>query len=139
MGTPLGYNVNLHNYAQDVAPPHAAHDQKLCGKVVDAKAGKLDVAPCLVASGLAGPYWILAYNAQDGYAIVSGGAPTNSAPGGCRTGTGVNDSGLWILTRTQSRDENLVQKARDIAASKGFDLSVLNDVDNTACGTEFLI
>ncbi|CAE7270952.1 unnamed protein product [Symbiodinium necroappetens] len=51
------------------------------------------------------------------------------------TGSGTNGSGLWIFTRDQKRDEALVQKVRAIAAQKGFDLSVLNDVDQSACGS----
>merc|ERR1712137_1244805 len=51
----------------------------------------------------------------------------------CRTGQGVNQAGLWIFTRQQVRDDNSVRKVRNIAEKKGFDLTVLNDVDQTNC------
>jgi len=131
----LGYTVNVHNYAEEVAPPHKPHDSGslICARAVNETAGKLEVAPCFLPSFAAGPYWVVDYNDAEGYALISGGAPTNSAPGGCRTGTGINKSGLWIFTRKQARDDALVQKVRGIAKSKGFDVSVLNDVDQTNC------
>ena len=46
------------------------------------------VAPCFLPSFLAGPYWILEFNDEEGWAIVSGGPPTQEAAGGCRTGPG---------------------------------------------------
>merc|ERR1719220_2539895 len=64
---------------------------------------------------------------------LSGGQPSTKTSGGCRTGSGVNGAGLWIFTRQQQRDEQLVQKVRRIAATQGFDLSVLNDVNQTGC------
>merc|ERR1712151_1024338 len=97
--------------------------------------GKLAVAPCWLPSLTAGPYWVLAFDDSEGYALISGGAPTKVAAGGCQTGSGINKAGLWVFTRQQTRNEALVQKIRGIASSKGFDLSVLNDVDNTACTT----
>mmetsp|Transcript_27629 Transcript_27629/g.69335 ORF Transcript_27629/g.69335 Transcript_27629/m.69335 type:complete len:230 (-) Transcript_27629:109-798(-) len=130
-----GYEVGVHNHAEDVAPPHKVHDSgsTLCAKVVDPSSGKLAVAPCFLPSFLAGPYWVIAYDEGQGFALISGGAPAKASPDGCRTGTGVNGSGLWIFTREQKRNEKLVNKVRGIAAAKGFDLSVLNDVDQTEC------
>lgn len=135
-----GYNVLVHNHAEDVAPPHAVHDSGnfLCAKVVDSQSGKLEVAPCFVPSLFSGPYWVLAFDEEKGYALISGGAPVNSAPGGCRTGSGVNDAGLWIFTRQQKRDDSLVDYVRGIAVGKGFDLSVLNNVDQTDCASELV-
>lgn len=64
------------------------------------------------------------------WALVSGGPPTEMTPSGkCRTGSGVNGSGLWIFTRAQKRDPVLINKIRAIASAKGFDLSVLIDVE----------
>uniref|UniRef100_A0A7S2QN00 Lipocalin/cytosolic fatty-acid binding domain-containing protein n=1 Tax=Zooxanthella nutricula TaxID=1333877 RepID=A0A7S2QN00_9DINO len=133
----LGYEVAVHNHAEDALPPYAAHDSgsTLCAKVVDAASGKLAVAPCFLPPSLfAGPYWVLAFSQEEGYALISGGAPTKpSSHGGCSTGRGVNNAGLWIFTRGASRDQALVDKVRGIAAAKGFDLSVLNDVDQSRC------
>jgi hypothetical protein len=117
-----------------------------------------EVAPCFLPSSFAGPYWIVAFSVQEGWALVSGGPPTlPGANGTCRTGTGVNGSGLWIFTRQQRRDGAIVDKVRAIAAQKGnrsppdnnigvwlcslpmslpragFDLSVLVDIDQSNC------
>jgi lipocalin len=136
-----GYGIQVHNYAEDVAPPHTIHDSGdfICAKVVEESSGKLEVAPCFLPSFAAGPYWVVDFNDEEGYALISGGAPSKSAPGGCQTGSGVNDAGLWIFTRQQKRDEALVQKVRGIAAQKGFDLSVLNDVDQVACNQSLVV
>lgn len=130
-----GYDIQVHNVAADDAPPHGVHDSGafICAKIVDASAGKLAVGPCFLPSSFAGPYWVIAYDESEGYALISGGPPTQPTPNGCRTGTGVNDAGLWIFTRTQSRDEALVQKVRHIATDKGFDVSVLEHVNQTQC------
>ena len=131
-----GYDVNVHNHAEAVEPPHKPYDSgsKICAKIVDKARGKLEVAPCFLPTSAAGPYWVLDYDEGAGYALISGGAPTLAAESGCKTGTDTNNSGLWIFTRAQKRDEALVQKVRAIAASKRFDLSVLNDVDQSDCG-----
>mmetsp|Transcript_51649 Transcript_51649/g.122934 ORF Transcript_51649/g.122934 Transcript_51649/m.122934 type:complete len:224 (-) Transcript_51649:140-811(-) len=129
----LGYDVNVHNYAEEVAEPHKPHEASLCAKVVSEAEGKLEVAPCFLPAALAGPYWVVDYNEAEGYAVISGGAPSIAGDGGCRTGSGVNNAGFWIFTRQQSRNEQVVQKARKVAASKGFDLSVLHDVNQEGC------
>lgn len=133
-----GYDIQVHNHAEDVASPHKVHDsgKALCAKIVDAQTGKLAVAPCFLPSSFAGPYWVLAYSEQEGYALISGGPPTVVAEGGCRTGSGVNGSGLWIFTRKQQKDEALIETVRGIAAQKGFDLSVLGSVDQSSCSSE---
>merc|ERR1719335_1177397 len=132
-----GYSVQVHNYAQE--KDGKAHDS---GKFICARGtnssdpAKLEVGPCFLPrlkGFTTGPYWVLAYNETQGYALVSGGQPSLKGPGGCRTGSGVNGAGLWIFTRQQQRDQRLVKKVRDIAAAMGFDLSVLADVDQAAC------
>lgn len=101
-------------------------------------ASKLAVAPCFLPRNFAGPYWIVAYNETEGYALISGGQPTIPAPvgsnvTGCRTGTGVNNSGLWIFTRSRKRDEDLIKRVIAIAKYAGFDTSILFDVDQRSC------
>lgn len=59
--------------------------------------------------------------------------PSGNGDGLCRTGTGINDSGLWIFSRSPERDESLIATVRQIAVDAGFDVSVLNDVDHTSC------
>ena len=96
-------------------------------------ASKLGVAPCFVPKFFAGPYGIVAYNEDEGWALASGGQPTIQVGDGCKTGTGLNNSGLWIFTREHTRDNDIVNKVRNVAKSKGFDITVLNDVDQTNC------
>jgi len=131
----FGYEVAVHNHAEDVNPPHKVYDSGslICAKIVDQQRGKLEVAPCFLPKLFAGPYWVIDYDEGEGYALISGGAPTVATESGCKTGSGINDSGLWIFTRQQARDQKLVDQVRSIAASKGFDVSVLNDVDQTRC------
>ena len=68
--------------------------------------------------------------------MVSGGQPKNAGENGCTTGTGTNNSGLWIFTRAQQRDEALIDSVRNIATAAGFDVSVLNDVDQSNCAAQ---
>jgi hypothetical protein len=75
-----------------------------------------------------------AYDEAEGYALVSGGQPTIPGEnGGCKTGTGTNNSGLWIFTRSQERNDDVINKVRSIAETAGFDTSVLNDVVQDGC------
>jgi lipocalin len=128
-----GWDVQVHNHAEE--KDGKAHDSGsfLCAKIVDESAGKLEVGPCFFPPKLtAGPYWIIAYDEQEGYALISGGAPTVATDTGCTTGTGVNGSGLWIFTRQSQRDQVLVDKVRAVATVAGFDISVLNDVEHSS-------
>jgi len=99
---------------------------------------QLGVAPCFLPQWFAGPYWIVSYRegAKDGYALVSGGQPenviegeTDCGAGGaepcCKTGDGVNNSGLWILTRQRNPLAALVTEVLGIAKELGFSTSVL--------------
>merc|ERR1712113_1164076 len=104
--------------------------------VINQTAGKAEVAPCFIPTVLAGKYWVVGFNKTEGWALVSGGPPTIASADGCKTGTGENDSGLWIFTRQQQRDDTIIQKVRGIAKGKGYDLSVLKDVDHTNCTAE---
>lgn len=127
-----GYTVGVDNRASDRLGNQ--YGGQLCAYQTGESSSKLAVAPCFLPKLAAGPYWVVAYDENEGYALVSGGQPTHSGEnGGCRTGRGINDSGLWIFTRNQVRDDALVDKVRSIASNAGFDLSVLNDVDQTNC------
>ena len=66
-----GYDVQVHNSATD--DQGVIHDsgKTLCAKQVDG--AKLEVAPCFLPTFTAGPYWILAHNETEGYALISGG------------------------------------------------------------------
>ena len=103
---------------------------------------KLAVAPCFLPKAFSGPYWIVAYDEGMGYALISGGQPdllSFDSKGdfvGCTTGAGINNSGLWIFSRSSYRDEGLISFVRGLAVEMGFDVSVLNDVDQSSetCG-----
>jgi len=130
--TLFGYTVSVHNHAEE--KDGKIHDAKICAASDGSgDPAKLEVAPCFLPKFAAGPYWILEFNQEEGYALVSGGQPTKQGTDGCRTGSGVNGSGLWIFLRTQQRDEAKINKVRALAKAQGFDLSVLNDVDQTNC------
>eukprot|EP00937_MAST-01D_sp_MAST-1D-sp2_P006571 g6571.t1 len=113
----------------------------ICGSVTNANetAAKLSVGPCKLPQwvpGARGPYWVLAAGpsaAKYDWALISGGQPTHEAAGGCRTGTGINGSGLWIFLRSKTRDEPTVGMVRALAAKQGFDLSVLHNVTHEGC------
>merc|ERR1719433_329136 len=95
----LGWSIDVSNrYILDSGEPQPNGD--LCARTPDAsEPAKLQVAPCFLPSFLGGPYWIIAHNEAEGYALISGGQPTIQGENGCKTGTGTNDSGLWIFTR----------------------------------------
>jgi len=133
--TLFGYNLKVSNHAEDKDGKALGPLTEICAKIVDENAGKAEVSPCFLPKALAGPYWIEAFDQEAGWALVSGGPPTIEGTNGCMTGTGTNNSGLWIFTRKQERDDALVQKIKGIAAAKGFDVSVLKDTDQTNCAS----
>ena len=132
--TLLGYTVDVNNFAYNEVGD--TREANLCAYQTGDSGtdlSKLAVAPCWLPTIFSGPYWIVAYDEDEGYALISGGQPKNEVEGGCRTGTGTNNSGLWIFSRSAVRDEALIANVRNIASDAGFDLSVLNDVDQTNC------
>jgi hypothetical protein len=137
-----GYDIGVYNVASNGSGEEMVGE--LCASVVTD--GKLQVAPCFLPKRFAGPYWIVDYqegdNEEEGYALISGGQPKNVVTNGqdvntcgvdesspcCKTGDGVNNSGLWIFTRQKSPPQDLVDKVRGIAKQKGFATSILFDV-----------
>eukprot|EP00929_Paragymnodinium_shiwhaense_P031082 TRINITY_DN174_c0_g1_i1.p1 TRINITY_DN174_c0_g1~~TRINITY_DN174_c0_g1_i1.p1 ORF type:complete len:217 (-),score=40.07 TRINITY_DN174_c0_g1_i1:203-853(-) len=135
--TVLGYDVDVHNHAQEKDGKVHDSGSLIKAKIVDAKRGQLLVGTFFLPTFLAGPYWVIDYSEEEGYALISGGPPkVEGKDGKCKNGGGVNGSGLWIFTRSQSRDDTLMNKVRSIAEAKGFDLSVLNDVDQSNCKSQ---
>lgn len=126
-----GYTIQVYNQASDKDGNVMDSGTFLCAYAYDEEdPAKLAVAPCFLPKASSGNYWVVAYDEEEGYAMVSGGQPFLETPLGCRLGSGTNDAGLWIFSRDPNPPEGLVQKVRDIASSKGFDVSVLNDVDH---------
>ena len=93
----------------------------------------MKIAPLSLPTAFVGPYWVVAFSVADGRALVSGGPPKQKTRGGCKTGSGINGSGLWILSRKCQAPYSHVRAARAAAEAKGVDLSVLKDVDQSNC------
>jgi len=131
-----GYTVDVFNYAED-GEGGSSSGGNLCADYDRDTPSRLKVAPCFLPKFFAGPYWIVAYEeGNEGYALVSGGQPEEMVDGEadcgpdrteacCKTGDGINNSGLWILTRQTNPSNALVETVRGIAREKGFTTSVL--------------
>jgi lipocalin len=141
-----GYDIGVFNVAAELTSEAAINQSDvmmgdLCAKADNLERGKLKVAPCFLPSWFAGPYWIVDYDEEAGYAIISGGQPNipvkgetscgeNGSQQCCKTGDGVNNSGLWIFMRLQNPSDELVESASNIAKVKGFATSVLFHVEH---------
>jgi len=79
-------------------------------------------------------YWVLAYDEEEGAALIAGGQPDtpNSNGDGLCTYSD-NIKGLWIFTRSPVRDEALIEKYRNIARENGIDPSMMLDVVQEGC------
>merc|ERR1712061_518846 len=80
--TLLGYDVKVHNIAYEKDGKIHDSGDIIYAKIIDAKTGKLEVAPWFLPTGLSGAYWVIDYDESDGYALVSGGAPSTTGEGG---------------------------------------------------------
>ena len=97
-----GYEVGVHNHAEEVDGTVHDSGDKICAKGTDDEdTANLKVVPCFLPTFLVGPYWVLAYDEDEGYALVSGGQPTIKTPDGCKNGSGTNNSGLWMFGKWQ--------------------------------------
>lgn len=134
-----GYTVDVFNYAETSSGE--TQQGNLCADFDEETPSQLTVAPCFLPQLFGGPYWVVSYREgdEDGYALVSGGQPKNIVEGEnncgaqgsdpcCKTGDGINRSGLWILTRQRNPTEALVNEVRTVAKQMGFSTSVLFDV-----------
>lgn len=139
-----GYTIDVLNYAEtsNTSTGTSSSGASLCADSDKATPSQLTVAPCFLPQWLGGPYWVVAYREgdTDGYALVSGGQPRNVVENEthcglqgkdpcCKTGDGINRSGLWILTRQRNpTDDSLVKEVRGIANQMGFSTAVLFNV-----------
>merc|ERR1711904_466735 len=149
-------HIKVHNYANinhtngpvDDSDVHVKALGGICGKATGDVASKLEVGPCylgVISRFTYGPYWVVAAGdsscvgatcpqpEQYEWALISGGQPKHQTAGGCTTGTGVNDSGMWIFQAASQRNETLLAGVEAIAKAKGFDISVLHDVEQAGC------
>jgi len=82
-------------------------------------------------------YWVLAYNEEDGMALIAGGQtdlPNGNGDELC-TYSDVQ-SGLWIFSRSRMRNDTLIEKYRNIARDNGIDPSIMLDVSQVDCEDE---
>mmetsp|Transcript_4279 Transcript_4279/g.4956 ORF Transcript_4279/g.4956 Transcript_4279/m.4956 type:complete len:241 (-) Transcript_4279:92-814(-) len=131
-GYPIG--VLVENRVDNVTGVRIIND--LCSFSDPSDPAKLVLSICNVPREVAGDYWIVRYNEEEGYMIIAGGQPTipsGRGDGLCKTGTGFTQSGLYIFTREQKRDEELVKKVMKVAEEAGYDSSVLKFVDQEGC------
>jgi len=130
-----GYTIRVDNRSKDKDgnDSNAILGAKLEGSPT---VGELIVAPDFLPDVAGGPYWVVAYDEDEGYALISNGAPDEPSDNGGCTVTSFTGGGLWIFTRDWRRDETLIQKVTGIAKDLGYDTSVLNTVsqDQTLCG-----
>ena len=127
-----------------VSGPLQGGAQLLLNAVVrDESRGKLAVGPPFLPPSTYGPYWVVAAGPSQGgpyeWAVISGGPPTQQGANGTCTNTrsgtpGVGaGEGLWLFSRTPTQQAGLLAQLRNVAADKGFDLSVLSTVDQSGC------
>ena len=147
-GIANGYDIKVFNYAEDVdgnpftsddpnaytgnpvPSPLCAGQQVFSGNAIS----EITVGFCVVPAAGFGQsnYWVLAYDEDDGYALIAGGqtdVPTTD--GLCAYSNPV--AGLWIFSRSPVRNEAMIEKYRAIATAHGIDVAMLREVDHTGC------
>ena len=96
------------------------------------------VAPKFLPKWFAGDYWIIGYeneDTDDAFAIFCGGQPTIATCSGRYTydTDATNHSGLWIFTRKQNPEHDIVKQAEQIIVNNGISLQGLNPVKQQIC------
>jgi len=131
--------VDVYNYANVGEVNGPAKGGPLCAIIPDPSIpSQLRVGLCHLPKATYGPYWVLEAGPdptkQYQYALLSGGPPTIETSNGCRTGVGVDGSGLWIFTREAiPSDPTVVPSLLKSASNMGFDTSVLRPVTQEGC------
>merc|ERR1712151_889943 len=101
--------------------------------------GKFHFGMCDTIAKTSGDFFVVAMSTSAGWAVISGGQPSITAPDGqsgysyCMTDSGFYDSGLWILTHAAHPSETVVTDALAAAAGWGFDTRVLRNVSHMGC------
>ena len=137
----FGWDVSVNNYDENAAGE--GRGGGLCAAILDRNyPSKLGVSPCFFIPAFlwasAGPYWVMAFDDDAGWAVISGGRPSIWTGNGCKAR---DDSGTWIFTREQTGEAaaNATLLALDAAREKGMDVDNLKDflvVDQTSCNRE---
>lgn len=130
-------SLSVYNYANIDEVNGDATGGELCAVIKDdTEPAKLSVGPCPLPKLFYGPYWVLLAGPDSHdyeYALISGGQPTIDTGNGCKTGNGVNGSGLWVFSRTQVAPQSQIDMVLNAAADMGFDTSVLHPVEQEGC------
>eukprot|EP00161_Ancyromonas_sigmoides_P026163 TRINITY_DN89_c0_g1_i1.p1 TRINITY_DN89_c0_g1~~TRINITY_DN89_c0_g1_i1.p1 ORF type:complete len:230 (+),score=69.00 TRINITY_DN89_c0_g1_i1:146-835(+) len=141
------HKVAVTNFARDGGVDGPATGGPLCAVPSTESTSQLAVGPCFIPSALYGPYWIIdgglvgpdnALMPSDGsrydWAIISGGPPTHDGAGGlCKTGSGINKSGLWLFSRAPVVPAAVTKALMARAVTHGFDVSVLKLTAQANC------
>jgi len=147
-GSTNGYGYKVFNYAEDIDGNAYTSDDtvgetggplpgSLCAgsQVFEGdKASEATVGFCTFPANAAqqSNYWVLAYDEEEGYALIAGGqtlVPT--ADGLCTYGNPT--AGLWIFSRSPVRNEAMIEKYRATAIDNGIDPSIMDDVSHDNC------
>ena len=143
--------VTVRNYANKgaVNGPSPSADMILCAtpRFRFRKPAQLRVAPCLVPVTLGGDYWVVAFEPNYEWAIVTGGQPDQK--GECsadeslctlRTDCNVgflpcvgNGQGLWFFTRDQNPAPAVLTAMENKAAELGICTANMKEVVHTGC------
>ncbi|KAJ0391776.1 hypothetical protein ATCC90586_002933 [Pythium insidiosum] len=121
----------------------------LNGVIKDAsRPAEASVGPRFLPSFLYGSYWVIEAGSFDDllagktqftsdnyeWAIITGGKPEVSTPGGCLPGDGpLNGRGFWLFSRKPVVSSVESEKLVALAASKGLDVSALRPVVQDGC------
>mmetsp|Transcript_320 Transcript_320/g.305 ORF Transcript_320/g.305 Transcript_320/m.305 type:complete len:255 (-) Transcript_320:17-781(-) len=150
LGINNGYGIKVFNKSQNkdgkkfTSDDSSAEDgtnvpSPLCAGQTDIegdKASQLTVGFCAVPIVAFNPsnYWVLAYDENEGAALIAGGqTDTPNADGdGLCTYSSEND-GLWIFSTSPVRNETLIEKYRGIARDNGIDPTMMKDVSHADC------
>lgn len=110
----------------------------LCARV-DEGPGKLSVAPCFLPNAFGGPYWIMEVgedeNGEYSWAVIIGGEPKDfGSDDKCTTSeTNVNNSGLWLFTRSQEYNQDHIDEMLKVLEKQGVSATKLKDVVQEGC------
>lgn len=146
--------ITVRNYANKgaVNGPSPNGDFKLCAtpRFRFRKPAQLVVAPCYIPSSLGGDYWVVAFEPNYEWAIITAGQPDQegqcSVDGSlctlrqdCRIGflpcTG-NGQGLWFFTRERFPDPSVIAAMEEKAAQLGICTAAMKDVVHEGCNYE---
>lgn len=134
--------ISVYNYANRDGingPNENNNSTVLCARVLEScQPEKLLVGPCFLPNLFAGPYDIVAVGPETNHyewAIVIGGQPTEYVGNNtCTTSEDrINNSGLWLLSRTPQLDENTIQKMYQILEQRNVSTTKLKNVTQEGC------